>query len=603
MRCDSHVKRNRLLTGNFVAIYGVRCRRGRRPRVPMHYIVDRVASEKVFDQLSRNLSDQKRREMLADIRRSAQVEPEEAPLEVAPPPAPITDHLSMLSLWERIRLFIERLVRGESREAVVHRWIVRTIERDLKQMANGTVDARQRILLEPAAVLFEGLADHVNAAATLLAPLRERRRLLVFVLAGQLLPTIHHELLRVTAGTDNETEGVEREKRVREVLTRRVDETLESISRDQGLQMRRAVALCDRLQRLAELPVHGLLSTFEPDRRDANRRICRVEYVERTLAGLADELYGVPASVDPRVLESIVLVARDDLATDAPDEELFATAVRDGLAVLMGMITTLRSVAARIPFVPLVRVVRNDPWWSPREGDGGGEEWLAIYRGHFAARVDSQVHRIMIGRTIRDELAAIIAMTEGASDWVSQTTDGLERLPLSTRRFSFIAIQVLVGAFRDQVWPALGNIRHNGEFYKPANRAAFEDAMTEYEALSERVLKIREPEAAHAEGAHADAADAAAEQRGGARVDAAVERAHLVLDVLVKVLDGILYAQAGGPYDTLANFGQIGGRHNPQVIEDLKSAHERLRRFASALRALHGAERRAVELNVVLSDW
>lgn len=41
------------------------------------------------------------------------------------------------------------------------------------------------------------------------------------------------------------------------------------------------------------------------------------------------------------------------------------------------------------------------------------------------------------------------------------------------------------------------------------------------------------------------------------------------LQSLVRVLDGILFGEAGSRYDTLSNLGSIGGRGNAQLLQAL----------------------------------
>jgi hypothetical protein len=70
----------------------------------------------------------------------------------------------------------------------------------------------------------------------------------------------------------------------------------------------------------------------------------------------------------------------------------------------------------------------------------------------------------------------------------------------------------------------------------------------------------------------------------------------------VNVRGGILYARAGSSYDTLANYGQIGGRRNAEFVEELKDVHRRLSGYIGVSGEIDALERRALENGVYLES-
>lgn len=74
------------------------------------------------------------------------------------------------------------------------------------------------------------------------------------------------------------------------------------------------------------------------------------------------------------------------------------------------------------------------------------------------------------------------------------------------------------------------------------------------------------------------------------------------VEILVNILGGILYARAGSSYDTLANYGQIGGRRNAEFVEELKDVHRRLSGYIGVSGEIDALERRALENGVHLES-
>jgi hypothetical protein len=91
----------------------------------------------------------------------------------------------------------------------------------------------------------------------------------------------------------------------------------------------------------------------------------------------------------------------------------------------------------------------------------------------------------------------------------------------------------------------------------------------------------------------------------GLRIDREVqtiaEFSRTTVEVIVNTVGGILYARPGSSYDTLANYGQIGGRRNAEFIDELKDLHQRLSAYVTILGEIESIERRAAENDVVLA--
>ncbi|MCG8478320.1 MAG: DUF5312 domain-containing protein, partial [Spirochaetales bacterium] len=158
------------------------------------------------------------------------------------------------------------------------------------------------------------------------------------------------------------------------------------------------------------------------------------------------------------------------------------------------------------------------------------------------------------------------------------------------------------------IWPSgLPHVRiilTSGEFYKSSNRAQFNDAYNEFEQIPDRVENLErnlEPDQAWGV-ALSSGHDPVHREKMARRIDQELQQiardARITLESLVNLLGGILYARPGSSYDTIANFGQIGGRRNAELIDELKESHQRLAGFLGVMGEIDTVERRAIEHHI-----
>lgn len=537
--------------------------------------------------------------MLASIR--ASFEDASDPLAADPAdgesPPDLEQQVQLLGIWRRFVLFMAQLVGGRDRTEVITEWMVRDLERELEQADREALDGRRRLFLEGFARELEALRD---AAASMRGPLtafRSHRRELVVVLAGELFPAIHAEVLKLTdeqmiAGMKEDSEAY-----LKRELASSLEKRMDEIPASGRGAMRRAISQADTLLRLADLPFQEMLDAFED--RDGSGRLARFESLGRPLSELYRALITISQPIDLTLIEMVVLIAdssgyEQDERPGALDEVL-----RRGMQRILTSLATFRDVAERHPLLAILRVARSDPWWitGPHEG---GEDWIALYRSFATERIHRQVLRVSLNSQLARRAEDLAEACGGSPVPLAGLPDPAGGQG-SGRWYTAAALASMARVMWPQVMPHLRIVLTSGEFYKSSNRAQFNDAYSELEQIPERLrlfshdLSADEPWGR----ALAEADDPERRAKVVARLDQEVEtvaeQLRTTMELLSQVVGGVLYARPGSSFDTLANFGQIGGRRNAEFIDELKEAQRRVALFAGTLGEILALERRAAE--------
>ncbi len=555
-----------------------------------------------FDNLAAELTNEERRKMLAKIRSSMESEatPISTPLEAEPPT--IETHMQSLGFLDRIRLFLIQIFTGRNTEEVVQSWIMRSLTDTLIKKKIDGIDGKTRQFREA----FAADVDRLKIKASVLAPKVEiasrRRTELVLGLAMHHFPGVHQELIRRTGESHIRSLKEESERYLKRQLTDTFEDLMADIPSSSRAAMTKALHQADALQRLATFSYAGILGSFEGYGQETGRH-CAFDYVTRGIEQLQTIFSSLSDPIDLSLLETLVMLELDTEET-RKDEHLFQQTLRDELAQIMEVLGGFRRFTETYPLILILKIIKDDPWWSPRP-ERSGEDWTKIYRTFILDRIHRMVLRVSLEGTIRKQLVLLRDVAEEQPIPIAGLPDGTDGV-YSVCWYQGSAIKTLTDKLYSRVLPNLRIVLTGGEFYKSSNRAQFNDAYNEFEKVPVKIRELEKsllpdgPWGAVLWGEHL----IGEKDRMARRVDQdlfrVVEGARTTVEMLVNVLGGILYARPGSPYDTLANYGQLGGRRNAEVIEELKETHTRLQNFVSILKELEVVETRARENEIPL---
>ena len=561
-----------------------------------------VQQSNQFDILAAELSSHERRQMLATIR--ASMEKEAAPIAAADEPEPprLEEHIKSLGMFDRIRLFLTQLFTSRTREEVVQGWIVRSLGDMLVKRKVDGIDARGRKFEESFAADVERLQQMAVRLFSEVELSVNRRTELVLGLAMHHFPGVHQELVRETGEPYVRSLKEDNERFLKRKLVSTMEGLIGDIPSSSRTGMTMALNQVDTLYRLAGFSFGRILGSFEKGGGD-NGRSCAFDYVTRNVEQLQNILSALRDPVDLALLETLIILNLDSDEARS-DEGLFQQAIRDRLSDITEVLGVFRRFSERYPLTLILRLIKDDPWWNPRP-ERTGEDWSQLYRTFFLDRVQSVVIKISLEGSIRTEMAKLKELTEVSPSPVIGLPDGTNGVH-SRFWFQCVAVKMLTDRLHGAILRNLRIVLTGGEFYKSSNRAQFNDAYNEFEMLPRRVAALEkklEPNGAWGTvvwGDHVIGERRKMAHRIDQDVVKVVEAAQNTVEMLVNILGGILYARPGSVYDTLANYGQIGGRRNAETIDELKETYRCLQSFMGILGELGAVEKRASDNELVL---
>ena len=571
-----------------------------------------------LNKLSAALDPAERQRMLESIR--ANSESDDAPVVDEPEPQvdAIEDQYRKLGFFDRIRLCLCRLFHGCSRVEVLTRWATQALAARVQQRAGDGLDARGGLLLDPFAEAIARLSAALTKAKDYLQVSATRRVELVLHLVESAAPSVHRRLMDVTSaeqitGMDSASD--------REIKNRLLA-SMEQCMLDLGATARRlvheALTQADALRRLADFGLSSILASFNGDAADRSRT-CSFDHVRQPIEQLAVEFDGLHRSISPLLTQSLVVIEGgsqepvpsaagvDPVATSAAEprqsSDVLCEVASRGIARINAVIEALRSVGRRYPFVSIARLMHNDPWWRPQPVTPAND-WRALYRSVFTERIQRHLLTVSLRRQIGEQIETLADI----ADTRPLPVPGLALFDVQVS-LRATALYLFVSRLYEPLLPVLRLILTDGEFYKSSNRAQFNDTYGELERLPDMVQHLVQRVAPGSEWQQEllkdDREDAAAQEARQEVLDAIGHEVQRIaghtlttLDMMVKLLGGILYAKPGSTYDTLANLRQLGGRRNAKLIEDVRLVHMRIKRFMAALSELMRIERRAAEKGV-----
>mgnify|MGYP006271123153 CR=1 FL=1 len=568
----------------------------------------------VFDRLSAQLTDDDRRRMLSSIRETMQEHAVPLAAEQEEPPGPVDQQVKALSIWRRIVLFLLILFRGADQEEVVRRWMLHDLELIVHRDGGEAIDGRRHLFLTQFA---EDLANLRDAAAQLERTIRgitNYRQDIVMILAMDLFPSVHQDLRQQTSSEQISKLQEPSERVLKRMLSDALDERIDQIPPDARSAMRRAMSQGDSLVKLVSVGYDAMVTAFESS--PSGGSWCAFDYLDRPLTELYRNLVHLQEPLDLTLLESLALLA-ESLSGDQSGEENGTThraaaqeamqaAIRKRMSDMFTAFDVYRSFMEGYPLQAVIRIVREDPWWAV-EPATAGEDWIGIYRAFFTERIQRQVLSVTLQHQLLRRLDELADACGGALRHFPGLPDGSNGTRTAHWFLGAALESMAEGLWHDALSP-LRIILTGGEFYKSSNRAQFNDAYNEFEAVADKIDRLKTDLApGQAWGSMLSAeADATQRTKMTRRVDQELitlaDQVRTTFEVIVNVLGGILYARPGSSYDTLANYGQIGGRRNAEFLDELRELHRRLGVYSGVLGELDALERRAAENNIHLSS-
>jgi hypothetical protein len=539
----------------------------------------------VFDKLVDELSRDERRKLLAQIEDTVVLSAEPLNAEAEQEMEAGADSelaFQTLSSFARFLFKLKGLFAGKTGLEAYEESLLARIRKDLTKLAPQFADYRHHIFLEPMKAGLEGLRASAEFFLPYRLPPAERVRseFIAFLARRRVEPLMK----RLEDETDPRTIVAEKEiateADIKSEMERRFHAIIETLPEEEREALYLDCQALDCLKAFCDVDFESILGRFAPNRSRGGYACSFGENAKRLL-GLIDVLKGARLPPSKAALQALFLYVRQKELKGERELEDF---LQHEFGEAENALARIRAFNHDVPLGLLAKLLAGDCNYRPA-GVSGGEDWFVLFKKYWAARLAAifrnYVHTLRTTSVI-DKAYAVLGVRrfEEIRNYHPSFYDAALTVT-HWRSLSFI-LAFFKNVFTPKILRSLKILLLNGEFYKTENRIAFADVFNFLSTLNEKLLVFEKRLEATGEIGKA-MADVRAEKTAPAfqakklepllkKADAEAlsltQRTIEALKTLNKVLNGILYSEAGGAFDTLSNLGYIGGKENESLKKE-----------------------------------
>ncbi len=554
-----------------------------------------MAEFSVFDKLVTKLSSSERRDMLERIASSVEMVSAgvaETELELT---VDVESIYAQMGLIRRLIVALVAMFTGRDRLSVVEGQLLNDLKRRVASRCTDYDGARDQ-LRSSAFKSFEKLADSARHFAAPLSRVmgRERGPFIAF-LAGLHAPDVQQRLL-VDADPFSVGEKLPdlKDHEVKRQSMQAMEECLGTLPADIRNRIYHDIRALHHLMGLASFPFERVLSEFSP--------VAVGEEVPIPLSRIADELGklaailgGLRPGPSAVFLEALSVYQEQDRLEES-DEQVEGMLQRD-VSAGNDAYAEVVAFAARYPVSDLVRLAHANIHWRPAPL-AGGEDWFAVWKSFWKERIEKLHRRFSYERQLESMVASAhdaLAVSD-VREFPGYPPSGLDGPAKHGLSLGFLRT-IFGEVYPKELQGPLSILYRDGEFYKADNRSEFDDTLREIEHVRIEVanLEVRLQPAGDLGMLWTQATDGTLTPEGAlerqeilanqidADASAIMRRVINALRSIGNVLEGVLYGNVGGRYDTVSNLGQLGSPDPKAFTRGLETAHVRCKAMTDLL--------------------
>ncbi len=560
----------------------------------------------VFDKLVKELTNEERLRLLERIKESskqANLSPSyEVPMRSVPGIEEFKSEEESRNLNFLARLFVTivALIKGLTKEEILKRRYLERIRKAITRHHPGLVDFKRKTLLEPFKEELLNLKSATDYFSEIMkcAFARKREGFIVFTVSNLLQDTYYRIREEIDPDAIAGEVGYGDRSRIKKEMEERLRGIFSDISDAEREKVLNHLLPLYSLYILANSDISLIVAAFERNTASGTGS-ASFSVLRDKLDKLASKLSDFKTVPDLADLEALFIYCNSELLDDT--EADFDGDLGRFLSASRVMLERIMAFKSNIPVVDILRYMMQDPLYVPASGIRF-ESWFNDFK-NFWNRWATLRFRNFSLRMEKEDLLEDIKDFLGNRDmeFIENYSDEI---------YAYRYTMALINSFYRQVFvPHVKNplrILHiNGDFYKESNRELFTDSFNWFVGMEEKImdfnLMLAEGGALYEELRKLEKeilppnlkkkkreiitgkADAEAEK--------IIEKTLENVSLINRVLEGILYGEVGGEFDTIANFGSIGGKGNKRLVSSWKKILEINDRFMLLLKNTHRWER------------
>jgi hypothetical protein len=550
----------------------------------------------VFDKLVKNLSQSERQDMLERLRSKTVVSEEPIGIDEETEQYDITRYYEGIGIMQKIIIFLKMIFSGGKREEVILENILKRIGLEIITKQPDIINIKEG-RFQP---VFYHRIKELEKSARFFSPFLSKtwggnRIDFIAFLAGMQIERVQQRILEETdpAYIADRNKGIELHE-LKRLLEMNLKENLESITTDEREKLYQDSKILHTIGLLASFPFDAILSEFNPGEKGDPVSVPAGKLVS-SLCRLMNILSSFRIGPSATILESLFLFVYNDRLEDPQFDMEAELGVK--ISDALGALENIREFNQSVPLKQIIIYASGDLRYEP-EPVSGGEDWFSLLKQFYEKRLQKKFKDYSMSRQLHEFLSDARHLTGIENilqfkipEIIFKSGGGHHYYSLGLIKSFFTNIFVM------KINKPLKILMIEGDFYKEENRNAYTDAYNDILKTSERIDNLQKrigdegdigislkkadeevmPFQTRTKKRRMLAESFDRDARG--LIQASVQNFHL----LAEILNGILFGEVGGQYDTLSNLGQIEGRNNKKYMRELETVLTLSRQFISLL--------------------
>ncbi|MBN2440147.1 MAG: hypothetical protein JXJ04_02340 [Spirochaetales bacterium] len=567
-------------------------------------------TQSVFDKLVLDLSSKERHDLLHKIRGQKGVSEEPLHEEREEPGEEINfeKQYQNLNLLRRIIIFIIALFTGKGKGVLVEQHLLNKLASKIRSKYPGLINFSRKQILR-------GLLAELENLNLQLSPLKEslkialgtdRSNFLAFLISLE-LEIIQQRIIDETEPYSLYDSGNFAEVAdIRNEMEKRFNKIIEDITREDRRKISQYVFALTRFYQLSSFDFDELTSLYRKNQFGGKGSLS-FSIAKNKLMRLCDLIQSAHFPPPLHALKAVFLFSNYDKIGD-PHFNL-TSKLDQYLGEADEAFSAMRRFNKKVPLPDILKCILQNYNYEP-ELLKGGEDWFVLFKTFWEKQFDKIFKSFYKEKKIKVFISQTLSFL-GMEDFRKLEYYKPE-IAYSPYTLKYYLSLLFIKNFYEMIFmprmnKALKTLFINGNFYKKENRTSFTDT---YNGMTTSYNKIHsldksvspegdlgiEIEAAKNEMIKTQPIKRKASlifKEINGKAKNIIEETIANYTMMINILDGVLYGQVGGKFDTISNMKSVGGRENHEVITSWRTSLNKLNKAVEFLKEVYQLEEKA----------
>jgi hypothetical protein len=564
----------------------------------------------VFDKLVLDLSSKERHELLHKIggQKGVSVEPFHEGEKELSEEINFENQYHQLNFFRKIIIFFVSLFTGKSKSDLVESHLISTSSAKIRSRHPGLVNFSKKLLLK-------GMTLELESLNLSLSPLKESFKLtmgtersdfLAFLISLEMEDMQQRIIEETEPYTIFESGSFTDPADIREEMNKRFNKIVEDMSRADRGRIYQEVFALTRFYQLSSFDFDGFISLFIKNQ-FGGRGNLNFSIAKNKLLRLCDLIESAHYPPPVSALKAIFLFSHHEKISD-PHSNM-SSRLDQLLEEADNAFSAMRRFNKKVPLTGILKCILKKYNYKP-ELLKGGEDWFVLFKQFWQKQFDRTFKSFYKEKKIKVYISHALSFL--GMEHFRQLEFYTPEVAFSPYSIKYYLTLLFIKNFYEKIFTprmnkGLKTLFINGQFYKKENRTSFTDAYNGMTTTYDKIQSLDdsvspegdlgiEIEAAKSEVIKTQPVTRTAYQifkEINGKAKAIIDESILHYTMLTHILDGILFGQVGGKFDSISNIRSIGGRDNHEIVSSWRFSLNKLNKALEILKEIYQLEIKA----------